>query len=208
MKLLAIDTAGERCSVALGAGDDVYQDSRVVRRSHNDVLLAMIDGLFAKAGLQPAVLDGVCFNGGPASFTGVRLAAAAAQAIGYATDALVAAIPSSEILAAHAFEQGLPCVVTSTRSRAVLYYLALYDRHGGCLQADTLVDAAPAWWASGLGVAGDVPPWLESSAPVAIDVQPAVTLLHLGRTRWRNGGFGSPEQALPIYVRGDDPWRG
>lgn len=168
----------------------------------------MIDGLIVSAGMRPASLDGVCFNAGPASFTGVRLAAAAAQAIGYATEALVAPVRSSEILAAHAAAQGLDTVVTCTRSRAMLYYLALYGPGGVCQQADALLDAAPTWWQPGMCVAGDPPPWLDVSAMAGTDERPAVTLLGIGRIRWQAEGYGPPERALPVYVRGDDPWRG
>ncbi len=208
LNLLAIDTAGERCSVALGVDDAVFDASRLVRRSHNEVLLEMVDGLFRSADLRPAALEGVCFNAGPASFTGVRLAAAAAQAIGFATGALVAPIRSSELLAAHAFAQGEEAVVTSTRSRAQLYYLAFFTKDGGCAQPDALMDAVPAWWQPGTCVAGQPPPWLDATVTAMVDERPAATLLGIGQARWPGGAFGPPERALPIYVSGDDPWRG
>ncbi len=81
MKILAIDTATEACSVALSIDGELRADHRVVPRQHAQLLLPMIDALMRQADLRPATLDGVLFGQGPGSFTGVRIAAAAVQGI-------------------------------------------------------------------------------------------------------------------------------
>ncbi len=204
MNLLAIDTSSARCSLALALDDQVFEDTRTVSRKHNEVLLPMLDGLFSTAGCRPDRLQGVCFNAGPGSFTGVRLAAAAAQAVAFAADAGVAPIRSSALLAAWGHRQGVEQIVTSTRSRGQLYYLARYRQDIGCVNEDVLVESPPDWLAADAQIVGDRPPWLESACLLeTTDPSPARTLLDLARTV----DFLPPEQALPVYVQGDTPWK-
>lgn len=81
MNLLAIETSTDACSVALAIGDDVRVDHRVEPRRHARLVLPMIDGLLAEAGLPRGALDGIAFGRGPGSFTGVRIAASVTQGI-------------------------------------------------------------------------------------------------------------------------------
>ena len=208
MNLLAIDTAGPVCSVALRVADAVIEDTRRVERRHNEVLLPMLEGLFDAAVLRPRDVDTVCFNAGPASFTGVRLAAATAQAVAYAADARVLPIRSSAVLAEGALP-GDGQAVTSVRSRAALYYLALYERTDGlltCVREDELVDAPPAWLPAGLPLVGDAPPWLAGVAPLRPEASPASSLLARAAAQPQSA-YLPPERALPVYVQGDNPWQ-
>ena len=74
MKLLAVETATEACSAALYLDGEVIERSRVSPRDHAQLILPMIDGLMAEAGLKPSALDALAFGRGPGSFTGVRIA--------------------------------------------------------------------------------------------------------------------------------------
>ena len=213
--LLALDTSGALCAVALLLGDRLLQDTRKVERKHNEVLLPMLDGLFAEAGLRPTAVSGVAFAAGPGSFTGVRLAASAAQAVALAASAVVLPVRNSERLAEHAQTMGQQGVLTSTHSRADAYYLGHYavelDDAGEtemvALRPDVLVHDAPDWAYPELAVAGDCPSWLPFARRVPPDDAPARTLLRIAARGWRRGQFGKPETALPIYVEGDTPWR-
>jgi len=86
MKLLAFDTSTDACSVALAIDDEVLLDHRVEPQRQSRLLLPMIDAIMAKAGIRPTDLDGLVYGQGPGSFTGVRIAIAAAQGIAFGAD--------------------------------------------------------------------------------------------------------------------------
>ena len=83
MKLLAIDTATERCSVALLIDDRVIERATETARGHADLVLPMVDEVLKEAGLTLQQLDGLAYGRGPGGFTGVRIAVGVAQGLAY-----------------------------------------------------------------------------------------------------------------------------
>ena len=59
MKLLAIETATEACSAALYQDSEVSERYEIAPRGHTELILPMVDGLLAEAGLKPAQLDAI-----------------------------------------------------------------------------------------------------------------------------------------------------
>lgn len=105
MKLLAFDTSTDACSMALQIDDQRRVDHRVVPQQHAQLLLPALDALLADAGLSPGALDGVVFGRGPGSFTGVRIAAAAAQGLAMAADIGVIGVSSLAAMARVALDE-------------------------------------------------------------------------------------------------------
>lgn len=105
MKLLAFDTATDACSMALQIDDQRLVDHRIVSQQHAQMLLPALDALLADAGLTPSALDGVVFGRGPGSFTGVRIAAAAAQGLAMAADIGVIGVSSLACMARAALDE-------------------------------------------------------------------------------------------------------
>ena len=102
VNLLAIETSGAACSVALSLDGNRFSESEHVVKRHNEVLLPMLTALRERVSLDAAelaqLIDGVAFGCGPGSFTGVRIAAAAAQAIALASDSNPGSSPLHSLL--------------------------------------------------------------------------------------------------------------
>ena len=62
-------------------------------------ILAMVDEVCRAAGLDPAALDAIAFDAGPGSFTGLRIACAVAQGLGFALDIPLLPVGSLRALA-------------------------------------------------------------------------------------------------------------
>lgn len=221
---LAIETATDACSVAVGDGERVFVDHRVEPRRHNRLLLPMIDGLLATAGLARRDLDLVAFGCGPGSFTGVRIAAAAAQGIALALELPVARISTLEGLAHTAWRRVRPGrgVVTACVSRAKEILLAAYAVRGDALRpvldarATGVGDAvAHLGDCAGFAVAGDAASALLKTAAAeglaltdcGVSHPEAVDLLPLAVRARERGELVAADAAIPVYLSGDSPWR-
>ena len=83
--LLAIDTATDRASVALGVpGAAPLEENVAGARRHAAVLLPMIQSLLQHAGASLEDVSGVVLSDGPGSFTGLRVGASVAKALVHA----------------------------------------------------------------------------------------------------------------------------
>jgi len=92
LKILAIDTATEQCSVALRIGDIEIIRGVVAPRGHADLILPMIHEVLSEADISLKQLDAIAFGRGPGAFTGVRIAVGVVQGLAFATDRPVIAI--------------------------------------------------------------------------------------------------------------------
>lgn len=102
MKILAIETATEACSMALWIDGDVRERFEIAPRRHTELVLPWADALLADAGLRRAQIDAIACGRGPGAFTGVRLAVALAQGMAFALDRPVLAISTLAALALQA----------------------------------------------------------------------------------------------------------
>ena len=100
MRLLAIDTSLEACSVGIVTDDGrAVLRSEILGRGHAERLMGMVAEAMAEAGLAFADLERIAVTVGPGSFTGLRVGIAAARGF-----ALVTGCPAVGIgtLAVHA----------------------------------------------------------------------------------------------------------
>jgi tRNA threonylcarbamoyl adenosine modification protein YeaZ len=102
MRLLAIDTALEACSVGVTGGVQPVVLSETVGRGHAERLFGMIENAMAKAGLAFADLDRIAVTIGPGSFTGVRVGIAAARGLALVVGCPVVGIGTLAVHAEHA----------------------------------------------------------------------------------------------------------
>ncbi len=110
MKLLALDTATEACSVALNSDGDVLEHYEVIPRRHSRELLPMIDRILGDAGFTLQQMDALAFGRGPGAFTGLRVATAMVQGLAFAVDCPVIPVSTLAALA----QQGYRCYQASS----------------------------------------------------------------------------------------------
>ena len=99
MKLLAIETSTEACSVAVYADGQVFARHELAPRRHTQLVLPWADELLAEAGLAKSQLDAIAVGRGPGAFTGVRLAIALVQGLALALDRPVLPVSTLAVLA-------------------------------------------------------------------------------------------------------------
>ena len=217
MKILALDTATEGCSVSLGIGDRHIDRYIELERGHAEQLLPMIDAVLAEGGLSLSDLDAIAFGRGPGGFTGVRLAASVAQ--GLAFGAGIGVVPISDLAAvAQNVCQQDPAVrrvlvVNDARMREV--YWATFERADSLVLAGvervsaaidvTLPGGEGAWAAAGRGLKAD-PELAERCRVAGASLYPellprASEVLTLARPAVASGQILDPADALPVYVR-------
>lgn len=125
MKLLAIDTATEMCSVALCI-DNVCIDQEVLtQRSHAELVLPMVDELLRQASLTLRELDCIAYGRGPGAFTGVRVAAGVVQGLAFGADRPTVGISNLAAVAYQVAEPGARVLVCMD-ARMSEVYTAMY----------------------------------------------------------------------------------
>jgi len=136
---IAIDTATEALSLALQLRDERRTLHRVVPRQHQQLLFGALEEVLA--GLRPADLglDAIVFGRGPGSFTGLRIAASAAQGLAYSLSVPVIGISTLETQVRTLLRrESVPgnCVLLSTiDARIGQIYAAFFHYRNGAIQA-------------------------------------------------------------------------
>ena len=121
LKLLAIDTSGPVCGVAILAdGAIVYECAVTNRMTHSVNLLPMIDTAFQSAGLTIADMDRLAVVSGPGSFTGVRIGVSTLKGLAHGAGKPCGAVDALEAMAAGAGAfDGVICPIQDARAGQV-----------------------------------------------------------------------------------------
>jgi tRNA threonylcarbamoyladenosine biosynthesis protein TsaB len=122
LKLLAIDTATEQCSVALNVDNTVVARCVQTQRAHADMILPMIQEVLDEAGAALKQLDVIAFGRGPGAFTGVRIAIGVAQGIAFACDLPVIGISNLAAVAQQATDASGEILVCMDARMSEVYW--------------------------------------------------------------------------------------
>jgi len=130
MKLLAIETSTEACSVALWIDGQVLERFELAPRRHTELVLPWAGELLAEAGIAKSQLDAIAVGRGPGAFTGVRLAVALVQGMALALDKPVLSISTLAALAmsAPAENRQGERILAAIDARMGELYLGLFRR--------------------------------------------------------------------------------
>jgi tRNA threonylcarbamoyladenosine biosynthesis protein TsaB len=216
-RLLAIDSATERLTVALVGGERQWtaQEEGGARASLR--LLPLAFELLERAGLAASQLDAVAFGRGPGAFTGLRAACAAAQGLALGIGCPVLPLDSLLLVAEDALAQHVEAAQglwVAVDARMDEVYAGAYRHTGGAWQ----VVVEPALWTlPALAAAWDsAPPHLVAGSAVtafagrlpfgdavcvAQSHDRAAALARLARAAWAQGAAVDAADALPLYLR-------
>jgi tRNA threonylcarbamoyladenosine biosynthesis protein TsaB len=218
MKLLAIETATEACSVALWIDGAVRERHEVAPRRHAEWALPWADALLAEAGIARSALDAIAVGRGPGAFTGVRLAIALAQGIALGLDRPIVPVSTLAALARPVLEAhpGAPVLAVIDARMDELYVGRFVHAHGhlralgdeALLRAEAVVLDRAGWRGVGTGfaardgaLAARLRDHLAAVDPAALPR--ASDVAHLAADAYACGGAMAPERVEPAYLRND-----
>jgi tRNA threonylcarbamoyladenosine biosynthesis protein TsaB len=179
---VAIETATDRGSIAVGAGAELAGEVAIgVRTRHAESLLPALDYLLRTLRLAKADIAGVVVGAGPGSFTGVRVAAATARGLAHGWGVPIYAYSSLAALALEVTAAETTCPVFDARRGEV--YAACYRREPGSDRLATIMEPAAVAVAELLTRLRGVRPCFVGDGAVryAAELGIAVPVLHLPR---------------------------
>ena len=137
VKILALDTATENCSVALWVDGQLTVREQLLERGHAEQILPMLDELLAASGVSLGQLAAVAFGRGPGAFTGVRLAASVAQGLAFGAQLPVVPVSDLAALAERVLSEnaGTRRVIVCTDARMGEVYWGCFERGDSGLAA-------------------------------------------------------------------------
>lgn len=213
MKILALDTSTEYCSVALLLDGELWNQEILAGQQHSALILPTVRQALAENGLALVQLDGIAFGAGPGSFTGLRIACGVTQGLALGADLPVMGISTLEALAQ---EAGNKRVVTVLDARIKEIYHAAYQKTTKGWQAisePALCSPRDAPHVPGEGWAGcgsgfDIYEELLRSrydacvSHVIRGLRPnARAMVQLAAPRFARGLGIDPADAVPLYIR-------
>lgn len=214
---LALDTATDVASVAIGSAEKVYGAlSARGARQHAAQIVPLIQEVLTLAAMRLEQISGVVVGDGPGSFTGLRIGWAAAKGLAHERGLPIVAVPSL-LGAAHAAAQGEvgPVAACFDALRGQVF-AAIYAFPPGRVETlvapglftlAALARVAPVRPLVAVGdgaqrYSDEVTSWT-GRAPLALDTLPPVagSLLALAERRGASRPLDDATSAEPVYGR-------
>ncbi|OOE67474.1 tRNA (adenosine(37)-N6)-threonylcarbamoyltransferase complex dimerization subunit type 1 TsaB [Salinivibrio sp. IB282] len=223
LRILAVDTATENCSVALCCDDQIITRSEIAPREHTNKILPMVDEVLAEAGVELAQLDALAFGRGPGSFTGVRIGIGIAQGLAFGADVPMIGVSTLAAMAAQSYRlHNATQVLTAIDARMSELYVGQYRRTDTgawqCVGEERVV--APealtpdctegVWTLAGTGWAAypDLAARLALQTASAEVLYPqAQDMLEIAKHAYHAGDMVAAELASPTYLRDKVTWK-
>jgi tRNA threonylcarbamoyladenosine biosynthesis protein TsaB len=223
LKLLAIDTSTEACSVALQVGSERLHLDEVCPQQHSKRVLPMVQQLLTQAGLSLQQLDGIVFGRGPGSFTGVRIGVGVTQGLAFGADLPVYGVSTLAAMAQAAYRlQGASQVISAIDARMAEIYLGYFALDSQLLMQPVTAELAIKPTAliespligdsfavgTGWQTYRDVMlQWQAATICSQILYPSAQDMLTLAAPALSSGQFIAAELAEPVYVRDEVTWK-
>jgi tRNA threonylcarbamoyladenosine biosynthesis protein TsaB len=213
VKLLAVETAFEPCSVALWDDGRVLERFESAPRSHAERLLPFVEDLLRESGFRLVDLDGIAFSRGPGSFTSLRIGIGVVQGLAFGADLPVWPVSSLQTVAqavSGELAAGRAWVAMDARMGEV--YSGRFERSDGLMvpagpesvgAPEVVVPEEPERWA-GVGNGFERFEAL-AGTPVAQRFPEACAragdVARLAASAWSPEAARPPDRAQPVYLR-------
>ena len=213
MKLLALETANEQCSVSIvDETQELFFQLDARAKAQTQTILPMIEQAFTQLGLSASELTAIAFSRGPGSFSGVRINAAVTQALAWANDLPVIPVSTLQALAQAAHRiAGLTAVTAVLDARMKEVYIASFELDSqGIMQAvdeERLLNYNDASHAVKFELVGSGSALIQPEQIQYKDLSAtAQDIATIARADVEQKKWVSAEQALPVYLR-DNAWK-
>lgn len=213
MKLLALETANEQCSVSIvDETQELFFQLDARAKAQTQTILPMIEQAFTQLDLSVSELTAIAFSRGPGSFSGVRINAAVTQALAWANDLPVVAVSTLQALAQTAYRvAGLTAVTAVLDARMKEVYIASFELDSqGIMQAvdeEQLLNYDDASQAVKFELVGSGSALIQPEQIQYKDLSAtAQDIATIARADVEQKKWVSAEQALPVYLR-DNAWK-
>ncbi|MEN4870851.1 tRNA (adenosine(37)-N6)-threonylcarbamoyltransferase complex dimerization subunit type 1 TsaB [Kosakonia cowanii] len=225
MRILAIDTATEACSVALWNDGTTFAHFELCPREHTQRILPLVRAALADAEVTLTDLDALAFGRGPGSFTGVRIGIGIAQGLALGAELPMIGVSTLATMAQGAWRKtGATRVLAAIDARMGEVYWAEYQRdadgvwHGeeteAVLKPEAVSDRLQQLdgnWAM-VGTGWGAWPELAANSPVTLTdgemlLPTAEDMLPIARQLFAAQKWVAVEQAEPVYLRNEVAWK-
>ncbi len=225
MRILAIDTATEACSVALNDNGATFAHFELCPREHTQRILPLVNDVLMEGDVALADLDALAFGRGPGSFTGVRIGIGIAQGLALGAELPMIGVSTLATMAQGAWRQtGATRVLAAIDARMGEVYWAEYQRdENGVWQGEEteavlkpeavsarLAELDGAWATVGTGWKA----WPEMGANTGltltdgnVELPAAQDMLPIALQMFAEGHTVAVEHSEPVYLRNEVAWK-
>ncbi len=223
LRILALDTSTEACSVALWDAGEIYTLYEVCPRQHTQRILPQVQQVLAQAAISLHQLDAIAFGRGPGSFTGVRIGVGITQGLALGADLPVMGISTLQTMAQGAWRlTQAKRILAAIDARMGEIYWGQFERtHEGVwlcenerlltpVQTLSLILSLKGIWTH-VGTGWQAYPDLIANGIELYDgympFPQAEDMLPLALQMWNRGEAVSAESAEPVYLRNTVAWQ-
>ena len=218
--LLAIDTATDRVSLALGDGADIMAEHNwLCAYNHTVELAPQVDHMLRAEGISADSLEAVAVGIGPGSFTGLRIGLAFAKGFALSHGLPIVGVPTLDIVAyGQPKREGILIAVLSAgrdriAAQAYRWHEGYWKSNGPAQISDwhRLLNDLYAGSAHVCGeidaVGRDTLQEQVSFASPHLNVRRGACLIAIARHRLSSGQMDDPNDLAPVYLQSPDAGR-
>jgi tRNA threonylcarbamoyladenosine biosynthesis protein TsaB len=213
MKILAIETSGDWCSVALWRDGEVKECALRAGNRQSGHVLDLVHDVLSAQGEAVRDMDGFAYGAGPGAFTGLRIACGVVQGLAFGADKPVLGIGTLLALAEQSGAARAVCCIDARMNE--IYHAAYEKRDGawamvhepvvcGAAQAPPLPGAGWKAMGNGFAVYADALNACYGARLAGIDadaVPRARDIAVLAAPLFARGEGQPADSATPLYVR-------